>query len=276
MKPAVSTGNRNGAERTSAGIHSIEIGTPLLRALADAPSALPLTTLAAAVGMPPSKAHKYLASFIRCGLVTQHEAGGRYDLGPFALDLGLAAMRRIEIMELAQPVLEDLRDVLGTTVSMAVWANHGPTIVRIADSPGIMSLTIRVGTVMPLLTSSFGRCFAAFLPRQNTQEIMQRELTNPDAVLTQSGLRTLADVEAMLAEFRAHGLAAAENLVDPGRVALCAPVFDMAERMVAGISVIGVLNRLDISWEGRPARELLATVRKLSSRLGAKRVRVDE
>jgi DNA-binding IclR family transcriptional regulator len=257
------------SERTSAGIQSIEIGVPLLRALADARTPLTLSALAGAVGMPPSKAHKYLASFIRCGLVTQAEAGGRYDLGPFALDLGLSAMRRIDIMGLAQPVMDDLRDLVGTTVSMAVWANRGATIVLIADTPGIMSLTIRIGTVMPLLTSSFGRCFAAFLPRSMTQEIMQAELAEKDGIARRHGLRTLTDVEPLLTEFRARGLTVAENLIDPGRVALCAPVFDMNGRIAAAMSVIGIQGRLDISWEGKPAKALLAATRTLSRRLGA-------
>lgn len=257
------------SEKVSAGIQSIEIGVPLLRALAEARTPLTLSALAGAVGMPPSKAHKYLASFIRCGLVTQAAAGGRYDLGPFALDLGLSAMRRIDIMEIAQPVMDDLRDLVGTTVSMAVWANRGATIVRIADTPGIMSLTIRIGTVMPLLTSSFGRCFAAFLPQAMTQEIMQAELAEKDGLARRHGLRTLADVEPLLAGFRTHGMAVAEDLIDPGRVALCAQVFDMNGRMAAAISIIGVQGRLDVSWDGKPAKALLAATKTLSRRLGA-------
>jgi len=264
---------KTAGEKASVGINSIEIGVPLLKILAEAPTALPLTTLAAAAGMPPSKAHKYLASFIRCGFVIQHEMGGRYDLGPFALDLGLAAMRRIEIMDLAQPILDDLRDLLGTTISMAVWANYGPTIVRIADTPDIMSLTIRIGTVMPLLTSSFGRCFAAFLPRQATQEIMQAELARSDKLLERAGLKTLSDVDTLLALFRARGIAVAENIVDPGRSALSVPVFDISNRMVAAISAIGVVDHLDVSWDGLPARELIAAGQKLSRRLGARDTR---
>lgn len=253
----------------SAGIQSIEIGASLLRALVQAKGSLPLTTLASAVGMPPGKAHKYLASFIRSGLVAQNEAGGRYDLGPFALELGLAAMRRIAVMDIAQAALDDLRDQVGTTVSMAVWANHGPTIVRWAETPDIMSLTIRIGTVMPLLTSSFGRIFAAYLDRRLTQESIQFELADPAGLAARSGLRSLTDVEPLLAEFRTRRMAVAENLIDPGRIALAAPVFDHHNRIVAAIAVIGVQGRLDRSWEGKPARELAIAAKKLSERLGA-------
>lgn len=256
-------------ERTSTGIQSIEIGIPLLRILADARGALPLSAIAAAAGMAPGKAHKYLASFIRSGLVTQSETGGRYDLGAFALDLGLAAMRRMDVMLIAQTALDDLRDRLDTTVSMAVWANHGPTIVRWAETPNIMSLTIRIGTVMPLLTSSFGRIFAAFLDRRLTQEIMNSELADPAGAAAKAGLRSLADVEAMLAEVRAHRMSLAVDLVDPGRAALSAPVVDHSNRMVAAISVIGAQGRLDVDRNGKPALELAMAADRLSRRLGA-------
>src|SRR5690242_6074960 len=105
-----------------------------------------LTAIAAATGMAPGKAHKYLASHIRAGLVVQHESGGRYDLGPFALQIGAAAMRRINIIEIAQSAMDDLRNLLGHTISLALWANHGPTIMRIAEAPELMSLTVRFGT----------------------------------------------------------------------------------------------------------------------------------
>ena len=253
----------------STGIQSVEIGTSLLRALVQAKGSLTLTALAGAVGMPPGKAHKYLASFVRSGLVTQNESGGRYDLGPFALELGLAAMRRIAVMDIAQAALDDLRDQLGTTVSMAVWANHGPTIVRWAETPDLISLTIRIGTVMPLLTSCFGRIFVAYLDRRLTQEGMQAEIADPNGLAARAGLPSLADVEPLLAEFRARRMAVAENLIAPGRAVLAAPVFDHNNKIVAAIAVVGVQGRLDHAWDGKPALELGAAARKLSQRLGA-------
>lgn len=255
--------------RLGTGIQSVELGMGLLRVLTESPGPLTLTALAGATGMAPGKAHKYLLSFIRGGLVTQKESGGRYDLGPMALELGLAAMRRLDVMELAQAALDNLRDRVGTTTSMAVWANRGPTIVRWAETPHIMSLTIRIGTVMPLLTSGFGRVFAAFLDRRLTQESIQAELTDPNGLAARAGLRTMVDVDAMLAEFRSRRMSVACNLVDPGRAALGAPVFDHNGRMVAAIVVIGVEGQLDTSWEGAPARELHNCAQNLSRRLGA-------
>jgi DNA-binding IclR family transcriptional regulator len=253
----------------STGIQSIENGTPVLRALVQAKGPMSLTAIATATGMAPGKAHKYLASYIRAGLVTQNESGGRYDLGPFALELGVAAMRRIDVMEIGQAAMDDLRNLLGYTVSLALWGNHGPTIMRIAETPDIMSLTVRFGTVMPLLTSSFGRIFAAYLDRRITQNMIQAELADPKGVAAQAGLKTFGDVDKMIAQFRSRRMSVAENLSTPGRAALAAPIFDHNNRIVAAIAVVGMQGRLDLDADSRPSRELANTARKLSQRLGA-------
>jgi DNA-binding IclR family transcriptional regulator len=132
-----------------------------------------------------------------------------------------------------------------------------------------MSLTVRFGTVMPLLTSSFGRIFAAYLDRRITQTMIQTELGDARGVAAQAGIKTFSDVEAMLAQFRARRMSVAENLSTPGRAALAAPIFDHNNRIVAAVAVVGVQGRLELDAESRPARELAATARKLSQRLGA-------
>jgi hypothetical protein len=84
-------------EDSRQGIQSIEVGVPLLRVLADHGAPMMLRDLAKAAGMPAAKAHRYLVSFVRTGLVIQDaNQSGRYDLGHFALDLGLASLARLD------------------------------------------------------------------------------------------------------------------------------------------------------------------------------------
>jgi hypothetical protein len=83
-------------EHLRAGIQSVEVGFELLNALSQAPGALMLRDLAAAAGMSAAKAHRYLVSFQRMGLVAQDPLSTRYDLGPAALRLGLASLSRLD------------------------------------------------------------------------------------------------------------------------------------------------------------------------------------
>src|SRR5688572_28117820 len=91
------------------GIQSVELGCRILTALACARGGLGLTILAKASGMSPSKARRYLISFTRAGLVEQDGATGTYDLGWFALQLGLAAQSRSDVACLGRAMVSDLR-----------------------------------------------------------------------------------------------------------------------------------------------------------------------
>ena len=56
------------------GIQSVEVGGQLLRALADGDGPMMLRDLARNAGMSAAKAHPYLVSFMRIGLVEQDKA----------------------------------------------------------------------------------------------------------------------------------------------------------------------------------------------------------
>jgi DNA-binding IclR family transcriptional regulator len=150
-------------QRAPQGIQSLETGGALLHALVARGGPTMLKDLAAEAGMPPAKAHRYLVSFIRLGLVEQDPVTGWYDLGSFALGLGLAALARIDAVRLAGPMMTDLAARLDTTVAAAVWGNRGPTIVRWEESTQAVIVYLRAGAVMPLLASAIGRCFAAWM-----------------------------------------------------------------------------------------------------------------
>ncbi|MDU0955905.1 MAG: helix-turn-helix domain-containing protein, partial [Bradyrhizobium sp.] len=81
--------------RESRGIQSIEVGGTLLQALARSGEPMMLRDLAREAGLPPAKAHPYLVSFSRIGLIEQDATTGRYELGPLALELGLISLRRL-------------------------------------------------------------------------------------------------------------------------------------------------------------------------------------
>ena len=165
-----------------AGIQSVEVGFELLNALSMAPGALMLRDLAAAAGMSAAKAHRYLVSFQRMGLVIQDPLSTRYDLGPAALRLGLASLARMDAVRLARERVDALLAETGHTLAIAVWGNQGPTMVHWVEAPQSIPVTLRLGDVMPLLTSATGRCFAAFMgqherDRQRIEPMVLEELT---------------------------------------------------------------------------------------------------
>ena len=274
--PAALETDEDGPQR--AGIQSVEVGFELLNALSEAPGALMLRDLAAAAGMSAAKAHRYLVSFQRMGLVVQDPVSTRYDLGPAALRLGLASLSRIDAVKLARERLDSLIAETGHTLAIAVWGNQGPTMVHWIEAPQAVPVTLRLGDVMPLLTSATGRCFVAFMGSEgrDAQRIgpMVRDELARLKKLPSSGLplvdvpHTLADVQALVEETRRHGLARVVHSLLPGVGGFCAPVFDAQGRLALGLVVLGSVATLDTEWNSPPAAAVLRSARQLSADLG--------
>ena len=248
------------APRAPRGIQSVEVGGALLVALAHEGRPLALKDLAQAAGMASAKAHPYLASFIKLGLVAQESEGGRYGLGPLAMQLGLISLQQYDPVRLATPAIEALAEELGQTVAIAVWGNRGPTVVRVAEAPSPVHVSMRHGTVMSLRGTASGRVFAAHLPPGEVRAAL---------ALIGESQRLDAPFQALLAEVRKAGLASTQDAVVPGVSALAAPVFDQQQRIVLCLTVLAPSMGFDLHAEGRIALPLKQAAGQLSRQLGA-------
>jgi DNA-binding IclR family transcriptional regulator len=259
-----------GKER--AGIQSVEVGFALLDVLAQAPGPLMLRDLAAAAGMSAAKAHRYLVSFQRLGLVVQDSTTTRYELGPATLRLGLATLSRLDPVKLARDRLPALLDQTGHTMALAVWGNRGPTLVHWQETPLAMPVSLRLGDVMPLLSSATGRCFAAFVSHGGAADRAQPMIEHELALARKLGRNDLpttpAQVQAILTETREQGLGRAINALLPGISGFCAPVFDASGHLVLGVVALGSSATLDGEWHGPIAKALRSFAAQLSADLG--------
>jgi len=248
------------------GIQSIEVGGALLSALTKARQPQMLRDLAQQAGMPAAKAHRYLVSFARMGLIEQHSESGLYDLGPFALQLGLSALARLNPVTLAAAALPQLSREIGQTVALAVWANQGPTIVRWLGAETPVAASLRVGSVMPLTRSATGGAFLAFMPPESTQAAVRRELADNQ----RKGLVpiTRKAVESFIEQTRRQGFAHTSDFI-PGIGGMAAPVFDHTGSMVLALVTLGYSKPFEADFS-RISAAVLRTTARLSERFGAK------
>jgi DNA-binding IclR family transcriptional regulator len=252
------------AGRGSRGIQSVEVGGQLLLALAHHGRPMALKDLAREAGMAPAKAHPYLVSFGKLGLVEQEPSTGRYGLGPLAMQLGLISLQQYDPVRLATPLIEELAQEIGHTVAIAVWGNRGATIVRVAEAPSPVHISMRHGTVMSLKGTASGWLFAAYRAPEDVMQVLGHE--PPDSPEFDASA-----FDARLAEVRRHRLARAVDLSVSGVSAMAAPVFDGSGTIVLSITAIGPTAAFDTAWDGTVARALRRCAEELSLRLGGQR-----
>ena len=266
-----------GVDRAQRGIQSIEVGGQVLLALVHHGRPMALKDLAREAGMVPAKAHPYLVSFARIGLIEQDRLSGTYFLGPLALQLGLISLQQANPVQVATPLLGELARRIGHTVALAVWGTRGATIVRLEESPAAVHVNMRHGTVFSLENTASGRLFAAFqepaAAHRHLEAERQRRRDSPDAPIAgmppAPPLPAWKDFEKQLVEVRAHHLSRSVGEVVPGVNAMAAPVFDHGGAIVLALTAIGPAGAFDTRWDGAIARALKASADQVSERLGA-------
>lgn len=264
--------------REQRGIQSIEVGGQLLLAMVHHGRPMALKDLAREADMAPAKAHPYLVSFSRIGLIEQDDSG-RYGLGPLALQLGLISLTQANPVQAATAVLPGLAQRLGHTVAISVWGARGATIVRLEESPAPIHVNMRHGTVFSLATTASGRLFAAYLPADEVRQHLEAERRRarqaaPEAAAGTPPPRPLPTWEALqpqLALVRTHGISRSEGEVLPGVNAMAAPVFDHRGVIALSLTAIGPATLFDTAWDGRIAQVLRDSAAEVSTRLGAPR-----
>lgn len=240
---------REAPVREQRGIQSVEVGGQLLQALADLGRPLALKDLAASAGMSPAKAHPYLVSFGKLGLVQQDPTTGRYGLGPMARQLGLIGLQQVDAVRLGSEALPALALELGHTVGLAVWGHQGPTIVRVEPGPGAVFVNMRHGVVVSVRGTASGRLFAAW---------------------ARPATRRLAGLDAAeAARIREAGVAVAPDGLVKGISAAAAAVFDATGDLVLALIAIGPSAVFDTRPQGALVCGLREAARSVSAALGA-------
>ncbi|QDG94288.1 IclR family transcriptional regulator (plasmid) [Rhizobium sp. NIBRBAC000502774] len=255
-----------GAGNARGGIQALDAALVVLKSLAGFDGPVALVDIARTVSMPPSKVHRYLASFIHAGFVRQAERSGRYELGPISATLGIAALGRIDIVNQASERLSDLAEQTGMTVLLTVWGNQGATVIRWCRAPSPMVTSFGLGSTLPLLTSSSGRAFLAYLPRTviaarlrlEIERAMEAGLSWPDLDLTE------ASIDRLIVSIRKDGFAYVDGKYVPGLRAVAAPILNWQGEAEAAVTLISTSNQI-FEADNPAVKALLSFVTAVSS-----------
>jgi DNA-binding IclR family transcriptional regulator len=204
------------------GIQSVGIGFRVLAALAAEAKPAALGAVARRSGLSPSQAHRYLASLVASGMANQQSASGRYELGPQAIQIGLAALARVDIFAAADPAIAAFTRDTGRTTLIAARGPLGPTIVRWHAGLRPIITSLAVGSVLPLFNSATGHAFLGFMNEDEVAGLVADEQSAPAE----------SRIAAIRRQVRATMSASVDELLIPGLRATAVPILDLQGRAV--------------------------------------------
>jgi DNA-binding IclR family transcriptional regulator len=244
------------------GNRSIVVAVSLLRVIASLGRPATLSEIASAAGMSAPRAHRYLLGLANTRLVEHSAVSGLYDLGSEIVELGVAALGKVDAVRFASEALAPLVDETGLASLITVWGTNGPTVIRCEQSQLASSVRVREGRNLTVLHSAAGRVFLAYLPDATTEPFVERELA-----LSPKGRSGVKSVEAIQTEVRKRGMGRGLGEETPNIAALAAPVFGANGRLALTIGLVSAIG-FDTSYTGKPAIALIHAAAELSRRLG--------
>ena len=248
------------------GVQSIEVSGKILAVLSSRATSMMLKDISVESGLTPGQAHAYLVSLRRLGLVEKDAGGTQYKLGPFALQIGLTRLRNSDPFEQVWETLPELTAKMNLSMTMSIWSQNGPVIIRYNEAPYQIYANVRPGSHYSLLDTATGKVFAAylkpklFLPLLN-MEISERFDRGQRAAQTNLYLEKIAAV-------REAGYAIAVGEPIPGIDAISVPIFEFSGNLIAAITAIGPEGSIDLRENGITKFEMLRYAQVISEKLG--------
>jgi IclR family transcriptional regulator, acetate operon repressor len=223
------------ARAAQTGTQAVERASRLVTEIVEATNPRSFSELAATTGLAKSTTSRLLFALERSGLV-RRDANGRYRPGEVFIRYAGRSGRELELAELSHGHLERLSEVTGETINIGVARRGHVEQLSQVDSRYVIGMTNWVGRPVPLHATALGKVLLAY----GGATIPPGRL----ARLTDWTITSRAALAKELAEVRRRGYAVTVDELEPGLVAIAAPVFRGGGEVVAAISVSGPSNRL--------------------------------
>lgn len=216
---------------------------------------------ARATGMSTPTAYRLMKAMTEHGLLTAE--GRSYRLGLTLLHLGHLANHRLDIVTVARPHMEALRDRVNETVELQVLVGHGRVPVHLETSTRTVRAAAQVGLPLPLHKGASARPMIAWLPEDEAVRLARESAAASGDDLDEGELLT------RMAKIRAQGYDAGFGERDAETGAAAAPVFDRSGRVAAILVVSGTRTRFkDAAHRRAVVQALMEAARATTGDLG--------
>ena len=220
-------------------------GLATLRLLTDAGGRQSLGELARASGLARSTVDRVAATLERMGYLRLGDRSAV--LTPRLMELGNSYLAAIRLPELLGPHADRLADRFDESVSIAVPDRDGVRFVHQTTHRRALSVTFRIGDLLPAERTAPGPLFAADWREEGWTRWRERRAADPEGLAFQAvPPRTPGRAEHLedrTAEARRRGWALDDQFIEPGLVALAMPVRDLTGRQVCAVSVVSHTSR---------------------------------
>lgn len=243
---------------------AVERALILLRYIIEHEDGLSIREVSRELGYTPATVQKLINALNSQGYVVQDDLTDRYHLGPGAINLGLTALSRFKIRQIARPYMEELCQQSNETVFLAIARGDHAVYVDKVVSDLPIRMDASLGADRPYNCTAVGKVLLADLMEEDIQ------LLADEGVFEKRTENSIVDVDELLSEIekiREQGWAIDNREFDISAQCVAAPIYNHDSEIIAAITVSGPTERIK-KKEDKLISIVKSTAERISEQLG--------
>jgi DNA-binding IclR family transcriptional regulator len=256
---------RHGEEGSIYRIQVLDRAFQILGKIADEDAGVSLPEIAQGLQLHKSTAHRLLMALEAARFIEKNPVSGRYRLGSRVMELGLSAVSRLDVYQIAGPHLRWLAEQTGETGHLAVLRDGEVVSVLNVESRQTVRTPSAVGARSPVHCTAHGKAALAFAPPDQLAAFLRNRSFK---AYTPKTLITAARLRAEFEKIRLQGFALDDEEWETGLRCIGAPVRDSSASVIAAVSISGPVFRIRTDRVQPLADSVLETASRISFALG--------
>jgi IclR family acetate operon transcriptional repressor len=241
------------------GTQAVDRAARLLAEVVHSADPMTFTGLSTSTGLAKSTTSRLLLALERNGLVRRDDHG-RFLPGEMFVSFAWRGGAAAGLVAVAQPFLARLGKATGETINLGVAGQGLVEQIAQVDSTYLIGGTNWVGMSVPLSCSALGKVLLAYGAARLPPGPLERRTDK--TITTETALR------ADLATVRARGYAVTDEELEPGLIAVAAPIYGYDGAVVAAVSVSAPASRMTRDELAAAAARCVEEAAGLSAVLG--------
>lgn len=228
---------------------------------------LSLSEISKKLKIPISSTYALVKTLLRRKYLEIIPGTKTYKVGIKLLEIGSTYLSRLEIAEVAKPVIKELIKITDETVNVAI--RDSMDIIYIAKEEGMkpMRLISYVGKRLPAHTTALGKVLLSALSNKEIDELYKyKKLVK----LTDNTITNLDRLKSELEIIRKNGYAYDNEESTEGVQCFSSPIFNFENRIVASLSIAVPSFRLNKVKSKRFIKLAIEYTKEISRDLGAR------
>jgi IclR family transcriptional regulator, acetate operon repressor len=231
--PKAKTESRE-SEAAVSSVRAVDRAIAILQSFSAEQPAMSVIEIQKRVGLSRPTLYRLLHTLASRGLIDSEGDPQRFRLAHGVMKLSHVWLKGLEVINVARPIMEGLRDRSGETAALFRLQEDRGICILEYESRHVLSISRGVGDSLRITQGSTGKAILAFMDPQRQSEFI--------AQMPKDARQRLEDD---IKSARRNGYATSHGEIFAGAVAVSAPIFDHRGTVVGSVGLYGPNARVN-------------------------------